>query len=234
VASHHQSKGSQRKKEGLSRVHVTFPCEDILLEGVWHFPEATAPFPAVIVCHPHPLYGGDMSNNIVFAICQALTQQSIAAFRFNFRGVRKSGGTFGGGTAEQEDVRAALAFVLSTPNIDPKRIGLAGYSFGTSVIVPVAVQDEQVKLLALVSPALSDSGWEQLKVYAKPKFLIVGDNDFVLPQREFWQRVKNISEPKQCQIITGADHFWAGFEEEVAQKVTQFFVADFSGANSDR
>ena len=213
----------------MSRVHTSFPCAGISLEGVWHFPEATDPFPAVIVCHPHPLHGGNMSSNVVFAICQALAKQSIAALRFNFRGVGKSGGEFGGGIAEQEDVRAALAFVLSTPNIDQKRIGLAGYSFGTMVATPVAVQDERVKLLALVSPALSDSDWERLKRYTKPKFFIAGDNDFVIPQQQFWQKVKDIPEPKQCQIISGVDHFWAGFEGEVAQKVTQFFVAGFSG-----
>ena len=168
-----------------------------------------------------------MSSNVVFAICQALAQQLIAALRFNFRGVGKSGGAFGGGIAEQEDVKAALAFVLSTPTIDQKRIGLAGYSFGAGVALPVAVQDERVKLLALVSPALLDSGWEQLKGYTKPKFIIMGDNDFVIPQQQFRQQVKDVPEPKQLQIIPGADHFWAGFEEEVAQKVTQFFVAGF-------
>ena len=212
----------------MNRVHITFPCGDISLEGVWHFPQGTDPFPAVIVCHPHPLHGGNMSNNIVFAICQALAQQSIAALRFNFRGVRKSGGVFGEGIAEQEDVKAALALVSSTPNIDQKRIGLAGYSFGASVALPVAVQDGRVNLIALVSPALLDSGWEQLKGYTKPKFLIAGDNDFVIPQQQFWQHIKDIPEPKQCQIISGADHFWEGFEEEVAHKVTKFFVAGFS------
>jgi alpha/beta superfamily hydrolase len=212
----------------LSRVHITFPCADINLEGVWHFPEGTGPFPAVIVCHPHPLYGGNMSSNVVFAICQALAQKSIAALRFNFRGVGKSGGKFGEGIAEQEDVKAALAFVLSTPNIDQKRIGLAGYSFGTIVATPVAVQDKRVKLLALVAPALSRSGWQQLKTYTKPKFIIAGDNDFVIPEQKFWEQVKGIPEPKQCQIIAGADHFWTGFEEEVAQRVTQFFADGFS------
>jgi alpha/beta superfamily hydrolase len=195
---------------------------------MWHFPEGRGPFPAVIVCHPHPLYGGNMSSNVIFAICQALAQQSIAALRFNFRGVRKSGGVFGGGIAEQEDVRAALAFVSSTPTIDQKRIGLAGYSFGAGVALPVAVQDERVKLLALVSPALLDSGWEQLKRYTKPKFIIIGENDFAIPQQQLQQLVEDIPEPKQCQIIPGADHFWAGFEEEVAQKVTQFFAVGFS------
>jgi len=212
----------------LNRVHITFPVADISLEGVWHFPEGTGPFPAVIVCHPHPLYGGSMSSNVVFAICQALAQQSIAALRFNFRGVGRSGGEFGGGIAEQEDVRAALALVLSTPHIDHKRIGLAGYSFGASVALPVAVEDEHIKLLALVSPALLDSGREQLKGYAKPKFIIIGENDSVIPERQLQQLVEDIPEPKQCQIIAGTDHFWAGFEEEVAQRLTQFFADGFS------
>ena len=208
----------------MKRVHITFPVADISLEGVWHFPEGTGPFPAVIVCHPHPLYGGNMSNNVVFAICQALAQQSIAALRFNFRGVGKSGGVFGGGIAEQEDVKAALAFVSSTPTIDQKRIGLAGYSFGASVALPVAVQDIRVNLLALVSPALLDSGWEQLKGYTRPIFIIIGENDSVIPERQLRQLVKDIPEPKQYQVIAGTDHFWAGFEEEVAQRVTGFFA----------
>ncbi len=211
----------------MSRVHTTFPSGDILLEAVWHFPEGTGSFPAVIVCHPHPLFGGNMSNNIVFGICQSLAQKSIAALRFNFRGVGKSGGVFGEGIGEQEDVKAALAFVLSTANIDQKRIGLAGYSFGASVALPVAVQDERIKLLALVSPALSDSGWEQLKRYTKPKFIIIGENDFVIPESEFRQHAEDIPDPKQCQVISGTDHFWAGFEEEVAQRVSRFFADGF-------
>lgn len=212
----------------MSRLHITIPCADILLEGVWHFPEGTGTFPAVIVCHPHPLYGGSMSSNVVFAICQALAQRSIAALRFNFRGVGKSGGKYGEGIAEQEDVRAALAFALSTPSIDRNKIGLAGYSFGTMVAVPVAVQDERVRLLALVSPALSDSGWEELKTYTKPKLLIAGGNDFVIPERKFRQEVKDIPEPRQCQIIAGADHFWTGFEGEVARRVAEFFAGGFT------
>ena len=209
----------------MSQAHITFPCGDISLEGVWHFPPGTGPFPAVVVCHPHPLYGGDMSNNVVLAICQELAGRSIAALRFNFRGVGRSGGTFGGGVAEQEDVKAALAFVSSAPDIDPKRIGLAGYSFGVSVAVPVAVEHNKVSLLALVSPALSDSGWEQLRRYLKPKFLISGDYDFAI--QHFQQYIKDIPEPKQYQVISGADHSWQGYEEEVGQEVAQFFVAGF-------
>ena len=212
----------------MSSVHSRFPCGDIVLEGVWHLPKGRGPLPSVAVCHPHPLYGGNMLNNIVVAICQVLSRHSVAAFRFNFRGVDNSGGAFGGGIGEQEDVRAALAFISSTPEIDTKRIGLVGYSFGASVALPVAVQDEQVSLLALVSPPLSDSGWEQLKGYHKSKFLIVGDADFVISLEQFEQHIKDVPEPKQYQVVSGADHFWSGYEEEVAQQITQFFVAGFS------
>ncbi len=206
----------------MNQVNITFPCRGISLEGVWHFPRGESSFPTVIVCHPHSLYGGDMSNNIVFAICRALAGKSIAALRFNFRGVGKSEGTFGEGIAEREDVKVALDIASATSGIDSRRIGLAGYSFGASVALPVAVQDERVSLLALVSPALSDSGWEQLTEYPKPKLIISGDYDSVIPLKQLQQHIKDIPEPKQCEVISGADHFWQGYEEEVARKVADF------------
>lgn len=211
----------------MRKVRIIFPCGDIQLEGVWHFPESTPPFPAVIACHPHPLYGGSMSVSVVFSICQALAEQQVAALRFNFRGVGNSGGKYGGGIDEQEDVRAALAFVSSTPDIDTKRVGLVGYSFGAGVASPVAVQDDRVSLLAMVSPALSDSDWQQLKKYTRPSFIISGEEDFVIPADQLRQYIKDIPGLKECEIIPGVDHFWQSHEDELIKKVADFFVAGF-------
>jgi alpha/beta superfamily hydrolase len=207
----------------LKRLHISFPSGELSLEGVWHLPETGRPLPAVVVCHPHSLYGGNMSANVVFYLCQALALKNIAALRFNFRGVGKSQGDFGGGIGEQEDVKAALDFALATENIDKSKIGLAGYSFGGGVAVPVAVQDERVKMLALISPALMD-GSEQLKEYIKPKFIIVGENDDVIVQKELRALFQEIPQPRQLEIISGADHFWGGYEEVVAEKVSGFFA----------
>ena len=214
----------------MSSSPTEFPCGDIVLEGELHLPQGAGPFPCVVVCHPHPLYGGNMLNNVVVAICQALTRYSIAAFRFNFRGVGGSGGSFGGGIAEQEDVKAALVFISSRAGIDAKRLGLAGYSFGAGVALPAALQDERISRLALVSPAFSDSGWEQLREYQRPKFLIVGDADFVIPLERFQQQVKDIADPEQYQVVSGADHFWFGYEQEVAEQVARFFASGFNQA----
>jgi len=211
----------------LNSVHVDFSCGNITLEGEWHFPQGKGPSPAVVVCHPHSLYGGNMSNNVVVAICESLLQNSVAAFRFNFRGAGKSGGTFGGGIAEKQDIRAALDLASSTSNIDPTRIGLAGYSFGGSVALPIAIEDERVGLLALVSPALLDTGWKQLEEYSRPKLVIVGNADSVIQLERFRQCISDVHDPTQYQLVSGADHFWLGFEQELTQRVTRFFVAGF-------
>ena len=211
----------------MSSRPVQFPCEDITLEGELHLPEENGPFPGVVACHPHPLYGGNMQNNVVTAICQALTRNSIAALRFNFRGVGNSEGRFGGGIAEQEDVRSALAFLMSAAGIGGGRVGLVGYSFGATAAFPVALQDEKVGPLALVSPYLSDSAWEQLQGYRRLKLVVVGDADSIIPLQRFRKYVSDTAESEEYHIVPGADHFWWGHEEELAQRVARFFAASF-------
>ena len=170
-----------------------------------------------------------MRNSVVTAIWQTLSRHPIAAFRFNFRGVGSSEGSFDNGIGEQQDVRAALDFVLSSPNVDSKKIGLAGYSFGAMMALLAARKDERISRLALVSAPLSDLNWEQLKKYDKPRLFLVGDADQMVSLEGFRQQVKNIPNPELYQIIPGADHFLGGYEEEVAQRVSRFFAAGFSG-----
>ena len=148
---------------------VRFPASGIVLEGVFERPKGEAPVPAVVVCHPHPLYGGDMHNNVVAVICQALAQVSIATLRFNFRGVGRSEGSHEEGIGEQDDVRGALDFLQSSQGVDRGRLGLAGYSFGTKVAAPVALRETRVGALALVSPFLDDADWQGMKSCGIPE-----------------------------------------------------------------
>ena len=69
---------------------IVFPCGELKLEGLFYSVEAKEPVPAVAVCHPHPLYGGSMHNNVTYAIADALEKSGIAALLFNFRGVGRS------------------------------------------------------------------------------------------------------------------------------------------------
>ena len=205
----------------MNSKHVLFPCDSIQLEGVLHIPEGNGPFPAAIVCHPHPLYGGDMDNNVVMAVCTALVKKRIAALRFNFRGVGNSGGNYGDGLGEQDDLRAALDFISTLNEIDIQRLGLAGYSFGGMVALALAIRDNRVKRLALISPALPEKGWEQLKDYVLPKLILVGDNDTSVPYRPFR---RFFGDDRHYQVVAGADHFWVGFEPLITDKIARFLA----------
>jgi putative ATPase len=213
----------KKRSRKVKSVQVEFPCGGITLEGELHLPPGEGPFPAVVVCHPHSLYGGNMDNNVVMAICEALSAESVAALRFNFRGVGGSGGAFGGGTGERDDVAAALDFVSGAGKIDPSRLGLAGYSFGGGVALPVAIRDERVGRLALVSPALSESGWEQLETFARPKLVIVGEADSVIRLERFRQLVGASRRPTAYRAVAGVDHFWGGHEADLGAQLAEFF-----------
>jgi alpha/beta superfamily hydrolase len=204
----------------LKSKRVIFPCGDLRLEGELHLPEGEGPFPVVTICHPHPLYGGDMDNNVVMAVYFALVKSSIAALRFNFRGIGNSGGSYGEGVGEQDDLQAALDFLSTLKEIDSQRIGLAGYSFGGMVAAHVAIKDNRIKQLALISPALNETDWIRLKKYALPKLILIGEADTSVPFRPFQHF---FGDAKQYQIIAGADHFWYGFEEQLSGKIARFF-----------
>jgi alpha/beta superfamily hydrolase len=204
----------------LKAERVSIPCGDIELEAELHLPDSQQKFPAAVVCHPHPLYGGDMDNNVVVTVCEALVENSTAALRFNFRGVGMSGGTSGGGFKEQGDVKAVLDYLRSRQNIDSDRIGLVGYSFGGSVAFLVAREDTRIRKLALVSPAIDESDWQDLSNYVGAKLVLVGDADTVV---SFARVKKYFTANQDFQVITGADHFWWGYESELIQRIGKFF-----------
>lgn len=203
--------------------HITFPCGELKLEGLYYGIETKEPVPAVVVCHPHPLYGGSMHNNVTYAIADALVKSGIAALLFNFRGVGKSGGRHGGGTAEQEDIKSALDWLQGQPNIDKARLGLAGYSFGGGVALPVACADERVKGVALISPYFESSPIALLRDCRKPKLIMGGGSDDMVLSSDVEQYGREAAEPVKCEIVKGTDHLWGGYEGPMADKVAGFF-----------
>ncbi len=204
--------------------YVGFPSGNITLEGAWHLPDKESKFPVVVVCHPHPLYGGEMNNNVVIAVCHELCRQGIAAFRFNFRGAGSSQGSYNGGICEQEDIKAALSFVSKDNNVDSSRMGLVGYSFGAGVSLSVSPSIDTIKAIALISPPLEMPQWEEFSTYKIPKLIVGGSEDAFFPSDNLILRARDITDPKEYEIIEGPDHFWGGFETQLADRVASFFI----------
>jgi alpha/beta superfamily hydrolase len=199
--------------------HVTFQVGDITLEGLWWMPP-NPPAVGVVLCHPHPLYGGDMYNNVVTALTEALQQAGIMTLRFNFRGVGQSGGTHGEGQAEIEDVQAAVAYLVSRQRV--ATVAVAGYSFGAMVGLRAASTDDRVHTLIGVALPVGRRDASFLTTARKPLLLISGDRDPISPLAALQELVAKLAEPKQLVTVAGADHFFAGQERDVVQAALAF------------
>jgi hypothetical protein len=207
----------------MKRTRVNFFSGQLVLEGILAIPKGTGPFPAVVVCHPHPLYGGSMENNVVNSLSEAVTRASLVSLKFNFRGVGGSQGEFSQGIGEQEDVRAAIAFLGTRQEIDSTRIGVVGYSAGAAFALPAIFDNFRVQALAAVSPPLGMLDFGFLNRCLKPKFFVSGSRDELVPAAQFLQFCQSLAEPKEYELVEGADHFWWGYESELAVKVSDFF-----------
>ena len=202
-------------------MHVTFPSGALTLEGELASVDG-APRGAVI-CHPHPQYGGDMDNPVVRAAAGALAAAGHATLRFNFRGVGASSGGYDGGVGEVEDLRAAVHFLVQQTG--SQQITLAGYSFGGIIALQVAPAAPAVDRLIAVAPPLSFAGLQSIASWTKDKLLIVGDHDQYCSVAQLTAQLARVVEPKQQQVIAGADHFFAGFTPAVADAVRSFCAA---------
>ena len=208
----------------MSEAQVSIPCDDIVLEGTLSKPDGDGSYAGVVICHPHPLYGGDMYNNVVEAVYQELANRSIIALRFNFRGVGSSGGSADDSSGNVDDVGAAIDYLLTVDGADADRIGLVGYSYGAAMVLRYAPNDERVKAIATISPAMTPIGSDPILKYDKPKYFISGERDGVVPLNKFQYLVDKVAEPKSYRIAAGVDHFWAGHEDVMADDVASFLV----------
>ncbi len=200
---------------------VGFPVGGIRLEGLFSVPSVTPQIGAVI-CHPHPLYGGDMHNTVVTALANAFQAAGVATLRFNFRGVGSSTGTHDDGTAELDDVKGAVTYLLSRLTVPT--VVVAGYSFGSMVGLRAGADDPRVhKLIGIALPiARRDASF--LKTVTKPKLLISGDQDDISPTAKLKALIDDSPAPKTLVIVDGADHFFGGLEHRVAEAAAAFLA----------
>ncbi len=208
----------------MTSERVQFQAGEVTLEGVLDLPErATKPVRAVAICHPHPLYGGDMYNEVVTKLCRGLLEQGIAALRFNFRGVGGSGGEHAGGFGERDDVWAALDYLRGRDDVDRRRLGLAGYSFGAAVALNAGIA-AGVRALAAISVPPQMVDFTAMQGYEIPVLLIAGDQDQFAPFDRQQQLAIAIGPCTTTEVVAGADHFWSGRTGRLSETVGSFFA----------
>ena len=202
---------------------LMFPSGNLALEGTLHLPAEKGRFPGVVICHPHPQYGGDMYNVIVASLARSLCDAGIAALRFHFRGVDMSEGSFDGGVGEIDDATAAMEYLSLSENVDASRVGIAGYSFGAAVALAAASRSnlpQAIVSIACPSRVFNEMSAQELLL---PKLLILGEHDHDFPAQQFKFMARRFTEPKNIEVISGADHFFGGHVSDVVRLSTDFF-----------
>ena len=197
----------------------------ILLDGVIAAPgEGGAKVPAILLCHPHPMLGGDMNSPVVAALEYEANERGLASLRFDFRGVSRSEGDFSNGDEEWNDVKHALNFLKGFPGVDGSKIGVVGYSFGASVILKAISKIKPAKAFALVAPPLGSVDVPPVKKDKRAKLFVVGGNDAVVPSPRLQGLLDDLRGQVQFSEIPDADHRLNGHEEAVAKRVVDFML----------
>lgn len=164
-----------------------------------------------LIAHPHPLYGGSLSNKVVTTLAKTLFDQGYVAVRPNFRGVGLSEGIYDEGRGEVADMLAVLDFVRARyPDLE---LILAGFSFGAMVQSWVCAT-AQPKHLLLVSPAVNLFPMGA----ASPHTVVIhGECDELVPLDQV--RTWSTQQDATLAVVRGADHFFNKKIPALKQKI---------------
>lgn len=173
-----------------------------------------------ILCHPHPLYGGDMDNLVVVGLERLFRDRGFTTLRFNFRGVGCSTGKYSDGLGEVEDVLACYRYLI---DIGMRVVWGVGYSFGAWVLNRAIEKQPRWAGLVLVSPPVDFLHFEDLTSLDIPMFIVYGGNDSFCTKEsiERWLR-KWPCDMVEQRVLDGADHFYMGRTKELCGAVAIF------------
>lgn len=195
---------------------ISFHSGNLEIEGILHSAPGER---GVVLCHPHPLYGGDMHNNVVQALADAYQANNCSTLRFNFRGVGASEGTFDEGKGEQGDVVAALGYLSG---LGLKLIDLAGYSFGAWVCALGLEKLELADRLIMVSPPTHFMDFAFLGYSQKIQLVIVGMQDEIAGCQTIEEMLPIWNPEAEFRPIDGADHFYSGKTGDLKRIINGF------------
>ena len=173
-----------------------------------------------IVCHPHPLFGGTMHNKVVYRIAKAFQGSGFAVLRFNFRGVGRSQGEHDEGRGEQDDLHAAIKFMKE--KYPDAETWLAGFSFGSSVVLRAGCSDARARALVAVGAPVSKFDFSEVMACDKPKLFVQGELDEFGRPADLERFVAKLSGPNTLKIIEGVGHFFEDRLDELEKAVSDF------------
>jgi uncharacterized protein len=199
---------------------VLHAADGAVLEAEWS-DAATTPRGTVVLCHPHPQFGGTMRSIVVSALFGALPDLGYACLRFNFRGVERSTGEHGAGETEPADVAAALD-AAGAAAVDGT-LTLVGWSFGADMTLSVV--DPRISGWVAIAPPLRFGGrFDAVAHDPRPKHFVLAQHDEFRPPADVQQAVTSWRNTT-IAVVAGASHFFVGRTDRVVAATAEFLGA---------
>lgn len=176
-----------------------------------------------VVCHPHPLFGGTLTNKVVHTVGRAFVAQGAPTLRFNFRGVGASAGSYDEGRGETDDLLAVVAWLRERfPGLP---LWLGGFSFGSFVALRGQAAAGAARLVT-IAPPVGRWDFSAIAAPACPWLVVQGDQDDLVDHAavERWLASLAPPGPPRLVLLPGAEHFFHGRLHEVKDAVTSFLA----------
>lgn len=132
------------------RKEVSFYSDGESISGFLYVPdelEDNGRRPGIVLCHG---FAG-VKELLLPAYAEAFCRDGFVVLSFDYRGFGQSGGVPGKLVPREQilDIRNALTFLQSQPEVEPGRLALWGTSFGGANAIVAAAQDKRVKCLVV-------------------------------------------------------------------------------------
>jgi alpha/beta superfamily hydrolase len=181
------------------------------LEALLDTPASEMPSAVAVICHPHPLHGGTMTNKVVHTLAKAFNDVGAPAVRFNYRGVGASAGSYDNGNGETHDAQAVLEWAAQRwPGV---QLWLGGFSFGGAVAVRAAVASSQASRIArlvTVAPAIRRVSVDSNTLPQCPWLIVQGDRDELVDPADIQQWSQALPVQPRLAMLSGVEHFFHG------------------------
>jgi len=196
------------------------------IEALLEVPQTVGDCRVAVLCHPHPLHQGSMTNKVVHTLSRAMNDLGMAAIRFNFRGVGASEGSFAGGIGETEDAMAVIDWAAQ--RYSGAGLCLLGFSFGGMIAARAALSAGPIQLVT-VAPAVSRmAGLLEGRQPGCPWLIVQGETDEVVPCAEIITWVNELSPGPELVIVPDTGHFFHGRLTNLRQLVVDHLAAQWS------